>query len=87
MYYMATEVYSWRVSSELKLRLEQEARDRKTSVASVLDTAAREWLVRSTPAESDQEAQRRLHDQARKHFGTLTIGDGPYTNVKVGEVI
>ena len=41
---MKTEVYSWRVSSDLKPDLEREAHSRKASLASLLDTAAREWL-------------------------------------------
>ena len=41
---MKSEVYSWRVSTELKSGLEREARRRKISVSAVLDLAAREWL-------------------------------------------
>jgi hypothetical protein len=42
---MKTEVYSWRVSTNVKAGLEREARRRKTSVSAILDMAAQEWLM------------------------------------------
>jgi len=86
MYYMATEVYSWRVSSELKARLEQEARARKTSVASVLDTAAREWLEKSSPDESDEEVQVRLNKELEKYIGMFS-GDDPNRSQNVSAIV
>ncbi len=86
MYYMATQVDSWRVPTELKSKLEQQARLWKTSVASVSNTAAREWLEKSTVSDSDEETQRRLHEEARKSFGVFSSHGGPYTNQKVREV-
>ena len=44
---MKTEVYSWRVSSELKTSLEREARRRGISVFAALAAAVREWLEKS----------------------------------------
>ena len=41
---MKTEVYSWRVSADLKTGLEREARRRKISLSAALDLAAQEWL-------------------------------------------
>jgi len=41
---MKTEVYCWRVSTDLKNSLEREARRRKVSLSAVLDLAARTWL-------------------------------------------
>lgn len=72
---MKTEVYSWRLSGELKSDLEREARIRKTSVSSVLDMAVRDWLAKSRV--DDEEEQRRLHAAAAKCFGTLK-GKGPH---------
>ena len=61
MWCMKNEVYSWRVSSDLKIGLEREARRRKISLSAVLDLAARDWLSRSrAEMESDAE-QLRLH--------------------------
>lgn len=67
---MKAEVYSWRVSSELKSELEREARLRKVSIAAVLESAARNWLRNSVePAEATE--QLRLHRAAAGCFGVL----------------
>ncbi len=72
---MKTEVYSWRVSSDVKTSLEREARRRKISVSAALDLAAREWLHKSgTESEGDEE-QRRLRKAASKWLGALAGGD------------
>jgi hypothetical protein len=67
---MKSEVYSWRVSSELKLELEREARLRKISIAAVLDSAVRNWL-RNTGHPAEAAEQRRLHRAAASCFGVL----------------
>ena len=40
---MRTEVYSWRLSDELKSDLERESRLRQVPVSSVLEAAVRAW--------------------------------------------
>lgn len=72
---MKTEVYSWRVSSELKSELEREARLRKTSVSAVLDLAAREWLKNSAANIAEDEEQQRLHEVASKFLGAFAGGN------------
>ncbi len=72
---MKTEVYSWRVSTELKTGLEREARRRKTSVSAVLDLAAQEWLRKSATGKDDEEEQRRLQQAASECFGIFAGGD------------
>ena len=72
---MKTEVYSWRVSSEVKASLEREARRRKISVAAALDAAAREWLQKSGAAHEGDEEQRRLQKAASQWLGTLAGGN------------
>jgi len=67
---MKTEVYSWRVSTELKTGLEREARRRKISLSAALDLAAHEWL-KEGGAEDDAVEQRRLHAAAAKAVGTI----------------
>jgi len=69
---MKTEVYSWRVSSELKQDLEREARRRKASVSSILDLAAREWLAKSRQSIADDEEQKRLHAAVEPFIGTIS---------------
>ena len=68
---MKTEVYTWRVSSELKSDLEREARSRKTSLSAVLSLAVRDWLKKSVADVEDDERQRSLHAAAADSLGTL----------------
>lgn len=72
---MKTEVYSWRLSADLKTDLEREARRRKISLSAVLDLAAQEWLMKSTPNNDDDEEQLRLRQAASKCFGVFASGD------------
>jgi hypothetical protein len=71
---MKTEVYSWRVSADLKTGLEREARRRKISLSAVLDQAAQEWLMKSGAGNDDDE-QKRLQQAASECFGVLASGD------------
>ena len=68
---MKTEVYSWRLSEELKLNLEREAHLRKVSVSSVLETAVRDWLKKSNTDTPDDQAQGKLHNAAAPCLGVL----------------
>jgi hypothetical protein len=82
--------YSWRLSTELKARLEAAARDEKSDVGAILDRVVGEWLAkrpRELTAEEEAEEQRRLHERAMKAIGTASIGLGPYTNTRVREVM
>jgi hypothetical protein len=72
---MRTEVYSWRVSSDLKTGLEREARRRNTSLSAVLNLAAREWLKMSGAENEDNEEQLRLLRAVSKWFGALADND------------
>ncbi len=70
-----TEVYSWRVDTNLKSALEQVARAEKTSVAQLLDSIVRDWLQESSSLNGEDEQQQRLHSAAQECFGTLSSGD------------
>lgn len=83
---MKTEVYSWRVSAELKSELEREARRKKVPVSAILDQAAREWLKGTRAAEDDEKEQRRLHRAAEKFFGAIKGGD-PMRSQRVSEIV
>jgi hypothetical protein len=83
---MKTEVYSWRVSSELKQNLEREARRRKASVSSILDAAAREWLAKSRASIADDEEQKRLHAAVAPLIGSISGGD-PYRSESVSGIV
>jgi predicted transcriptional regulator len=73
---MRTEVYSWRLSGELKSDLEREARLRKVPVSAVLETAVRDWLKKGDADVSEDDAQRRLHTAAANCFGVVA-SDNP----------
>jgi hypothetical protein len=72
---MRTEVYSWRLSGELKSDLEREARLRKVPVSVVLETAVRDWLKKGDPDASEDEAQQRLHAAAANCMGAIVGGN------------
>ena len=69
-------VYSWRLSPETKIALEQEARREGMTMATLLDRLAREWLERRRDSDGPQAAEQgRLHAQAAKTFGTIAGGN------------
>lgn len=72
---MKTEVYSWRVSTDLKTGLEREAHRRNVSVSKVLDLAARDWLNKSGGETESDEEQTRLKKAASKVVGALASGN------------
>ena len=72
---MKTEVYSWRVSPEVKIGLERAARRRNISLSKVLDLAAREWLMKSDSDNQDGERQRKIQEAASECFGVFASGN------------
>jgi hypothetical protein len=72
---MKTEVYSWRVSAELKTGLELEARRRKISLSAALDLAARDWLKKGGSDIENDEEQIRLRNAALECCGAFEGGD------------
>ena len=74
---MRTQVYSWRLSSDLKSDLEREARARKAPVSSILDDAVRAWLKSSGMDAGEDGEQDRLHAAAAGCFGAFA-GRNPH---------
>ncbi|MGA7064079.1 MAG: hypothetical protein WA690_01290 [Candidatus Acidiferrales bacterium] len=72
---MKEEVYSWRLSGELKSDLEREARLRKLPVSSVLDLAVRDWLKKSGADVAGDEVQHALHAGAERCLGVIASGN------------
>ena len=66
-----SEVYSWRMSPELKAKLEEAARDEQTSLAQLLEKIAREWLTLARPNGDDEQEQQRLQEQAASYIGKM----------------
>jgi hypothetical protein len=82
---MKTEVYSWRLPGDLKVALEDAAREERLSVARLLERIAREWLkTRASAAADDEAEQERLKAVAMRYVGTLRSGD-PDLSEKVSE--
>ena len=77
-----SEVYSWRVSPEVKNGLEAAARAYKTSVAQLLDQIVSQWLDREEAR--DDEIQDQLRKAAMQTFGTIRGGD-PLRSQQVGQ--
>ena len=70
-----SEVYSWRVSPELKSALEQAARAEQTSVSKLLDSIVAAWLQQADSNGNQEAIQRRLHRAAAKTLGEIRGGD------------
>jgi hypothetical protein len=83
---MKTEVYSWRVSTEIKTSLERAARRHKVSLSAVLDMAAKEWLAKSAGEMDDEERQRGLHEAASQCIGTIA-GRNPRRSETVRDAV
>jgi hypothetical protein len=83
---MKTEVYSWRVSTDLKTTLEREARRRKTPVSALLDLAVRELLDRSSADSNGNEEQRRLQTAALACTGAFA-GKDPNRSANARQIL
>jgi hypothetical protein len=79
---MKTEVYSWRLSPDLKTGLEREARRLNLSVSAVLELASMDWLKKIAAANDGNDEQQRLQETASKCLGTIGSGD-PLRSEKV----
>lgn len=71
-----TEVYSWRVAADLKVALEDAAREEGTSVGELLARMARQWLRDRAAGTSESDAvQRRLRAASERFVGSLAGGN------------
>lgn len=70
-----SEVYSWRLSPDLKAALEDAARREGSSVAELLERMASRMLAASGFDSSAEELQQRLRAAAKECFGTIHGGD------------
>ncbi|NIM01987.1 MAG: hypothetical protein GTN89_14490 [Acidobacteria bacterium] len=70
-----SEVYSWRVSPELKSALEEAARAEQTTVSKLLDGIVATWLEQTDPQGEEAAIQHRLHREAARTFGKIRGGD------------
>jgi len=70
-----SEVYSWRVSPELKSALEEAARVEQTTVSKLLDGIVGAWLQKADSNGDQESVQRRLQRVAAKTLGKIHGGD------------
>jgi hypothetical protein len=78
------EIYSWRVSSEMKAALERVARLQGQSIAQLLERAVRSWLEKTGADSGHEEEQRRVHEAAARWLGKLH-GHDPLRSERVRE--
>ncbi len=71
MWYMKSEVYSWRLSSELKSDLERAARLKKVSTSAIIEFAVRDWLQNAGANAGDADQQKALHARVAASLGVL----------------
>ena len=72
---MKGEVYSWRLSRELKDDLEQAARKDGVSLSRLLERIARDWLQHRSAAADDEAEQERIRARAMRFVGSIQGGD------------
>ena len=71
-----SEVYSWRMSPELKTAIEDEARREGESLADLLERVVREWLnQRRQSSLADEREQERIRAAAMKAIGSIAGTD------------
>ncbi len=71
-----TEVYSWRVATELKAGLEDAAREERTSVGELLARVVRQWLSdRASGTPESEAAQQRIRASLKRYVGSLAGGN------------
>jgi hypothetical protein len=83
---MKNEVYSWRVSTEMKEALERAARRQGKSISQVLEQLVGRWLEKSGAGPRDEAEQRRLHQAAARWLGKVR-GEDPRRSERVRENI
>jgi hypothetical protein len=71
---MKSEVYSWRLTPEMKTRLESEARRSGKSVAEVLEQISANWLD-ARAASYDNEMEGKIRKRIMATVGTIRGGD------------
>ena len=85
---MKTEVYSWRLSADLKADLEEQARTEGKSMSVLLQELATDGLrVRRNGNGHDDEAQQAaLHKRVMATVGTIRSGD-PTLSTRAREIV
>jgi hypothetical protein len=84
---MKTEVYSWRLSVELKADLEEQARSEGKSVSALLEELASDGLrVRRSHPSDDEAQQAAIRKRAAAAIGSIRGGD-PTRSERASELV
>lgn len=83
---MKTEIYSLRMSNEVRADLERIARRRKVKVSQVIHTALREWLAQNLRDIASDKEQQRLHAIAERLIG-VSRGKDPNRSTRVSKLM
>lgn len=67
-----SEIFTWRLSPELRGALERRARKEGRSVAGLLDRVVNDWLREGENDVDDEAEQARLHREAARWFGSIS---------------
>ncbi len=80
-----SEVYSWRLTPDLKAQLERRAREEGVTLATLLERISRDWLrAKAAATVDDEREQARIKAAAMAAIGTLR-GDDPERSERVSE--
>ena len=83
---MKTVVCRWRLSSERKADLIEEARREGTSLSALLDRVTGEWLARRQRRYQDEAEQAAIRKRAMAAIGTIS-GVDPTRSARTGELV
>ena len=70
-----TEVYSWRITSAIKVAIENAARREQTTVSALLERITKEWIESRRGQPGDDAEQQRLHAAVEKTLGAISGQD------------
>jgi hypothetical protein len=84
---MKTEVYSWRLSAELKGSLEEQARSERKSLSALLEEFAFDGLRARRNGQSNDEAEQAvIRKRVMATVGTIH-GNDPHRAERAGELV
>lgn len=81
-----SEIFTWRLTPDLKHTLERRARQEGRSVAGLLDRVVQDWLRNGKSDADDEAEQARLRREATKWIGSIS-GGNPYRAETARETI
>jgi hypothetical protein len=81
---MKSEVYSWRLSAELKADLQRHAHEEKVSLSELLERISQDWLAKRRL--EDEAEQARIWARVEKVIGKIS-GNDPYRSENVSKLV